>query len=100
MAYSDQARARRRCTDTTKAGAPCRAWACWDDARQRCVNHAARATRPASVQPTAGHTVRAAGCATENLACSNHTRCESLICSCRRAVPRQWSSHFRHSFAA
>ena len=40
---------------------------------------------------------RAVAC---NLACSNHTRCESLICSCRRAVPRQWSSHVRHSFAA
>ena len=42
MAYTDQARARRRCTATTKAGAPCRAYACWDDPGQRCVNHAGR----------------------------------------------------------
>ncbi len=42
MAYSAAAIARRRCTATTRAGAPCRAWACWDDPGQRCVVHAGR----------------------------------------------------------
>lgn len=42
MAYGAAAIARRRCLGTTKAGAPCRAWAVWDDERQLCVNHAGR----------------------------------------------------------
>lgn len=42
MAYSEAAIARRRCTARTRAGAPCRAWACWDDPGRRCVVHAGR----------------------------------------------------------
>ncbi len=45
MAYSEAAIARRRCTARTRAGAPCRAWACWDDPQQRCVIHAGRGHR-------------------------------------------------------
>ena len=43
--YGPAAIARRRCTGTTKAGAPCRAWALWDDPEQRCVIHAGRGHR-------------------------------------------------------
>jgi hypothetical protein len=42
MAYTDRARAQRWCTATTKTGLPCRAYACWDDPAQRCVNHSNR----------------------------------------------------------
>jgi hypothetical protein len=42
MAYSDEARRRRRCTATTRAGQPCQAWAVWGDSGQRCSNHAGR----------------------------------------------------------
>jgi hypothetical protein len=42
MAYSHEAGVRRRCTARTKAGALCRAYACWDDPLQRCVNHCGR----------------------------------------------------------
>jgi len=42
MAYSDEARALRRCTGMRKDGAPCHAWACWDDPQQRCTTHAGR----------------------------------------------------------
>jgi hypothetical protein len=42
MAYSNEARARRRCTARTRAGALCRAFACWDDPLRRCANHAGR----------------------------------------------------------
>jgi len=38
------ARDARRCQATTKAGARCRAWACWDDPLGRCRSHA-RPTR-------------------------------------------------------
>lgn len=37
--YTATAAAKRRCTGTTKAGAPCRAFACWGDAQQRCKTH-------------------------------------------------------------
>jgi len=40
--YSEVAQARRRCTGTRKDGQPCRAYACWDDPEQRCVQHAGR----------------------------------------------------------
>jgi hypothetical protein len=40
--YSEKARARRRCTATRKDGAPCRAYACWDDPLGRCMAHAGR----------------------------------------------------------
>lgn len=42
MAYNEKAKARRRCTGTTAAGKPCRAWAVWDDDRQLCNVHAGR----------------------------------------------------------
>ena len=42
MAYSDAARARRRCTGTRKDGKPCQAWAMWNDPEQRCMAHAGR----------------------------------------------------------
>ena len=42
MAYSEEARERRRCIGTRKDGQPCGAWAVWDDPRQLCVNHAGR----------------------------------------------------------
>ena len=42
IAYTDKAWARQCCMATTKAGAPCRAYAGWDDPGQRCVNHAGR----------------------------------------------------------
>jgi hypothetical protein len=45
MAYSSLAIARRRCTATTRAGRPCRAWALWNDPRQLCLIHAGRAQR-------------------------------------------------------
>ena len=45
MAYSEEARRRRKCTGTTAAGKPCNAWALWDDPRQLCVNHAGRHRR-------------------------------------------------------
>ncbi|HET8626736.1 MAG TPA: hypothetical protein VFL91_04925 [Thermomicrobiales bacterium] len=43
--YSERARQLRRCTATTKAGRPCRAFACWDDPEQRCAIHAGRGHR-------------------------------------------------------
>ena len=42
MAYSQKAQAGRRCTAATRAGAPCRAYACWDDPIQRCASHTGR----------------------------------------------------------
>jgi hypothetical protein len=45
MAYSSLAIARRRCTATTRAGRPCRAWALWNDPRQLCLVHAGQAHR-------------------------------------------------------
>jgi len=43
--YSERAKAARRCTATRKNGEPCTAYACWDDSRQRCVQHAGRGHR-------------------------------------------------------
>ncbi|MBA2451523.1 MAG: hypothetical protein H0V51_26195 [Chloroflexi bacterium] len=40
--YSADAIARRRCTGIRADGEACRAWAAWDDPRQRCVAHAGR----------------------------------------------------------
>lgn len=40
--YSEEAKQRRRCTALCKDGQPCRAWACWGDAEQRCMAHAGR----------------------------------------------------------
>ncbi|MHA2132139.1 MAG: hypothetical protein ACW99L_19380 [Promethearchaeota archaeon] len=42
MAYSEKARALRRCTAIKPNGEPCKAWAVWDDSRQLCVVHAGR----------------------------------------------------------
>jgi hypothetical protein len=45
MAYTEAAIALRRCTATTKAGAPCRGWAMWGDPLQRCAQHAGQGHR-------------------------------------------------------
>jgi hypothetical protein len=55
MAYTLEALGRRRCTGTTKAGASCRSYACWDDPMQRCANHAWALSRR-------GHGAVGAGC--------------------------------------
>lgn len=46
MAYGIEAQSRRRCTGTTKAGEPCRAWGVWDDPRRLCGSHAGRNRGP------------------------------------------------------
>jgi len=53
MAYSAAARALRRCTATTQADAPCRAWAVWGDPERRCIAHGGRApaSAPANRNP-------------------------------------------------
>ncbi len=42
MAYSEQARALRRCQAMTTAGEPCQAFAVWRDAASRCQAHGGR----------------------------------------------------------
>ncbi len=42
MAYSERAKALRRCKAHKRDGTPCRAWACWNDPLQRCMAHAGR----------------------------------------------------------
>lgn len=42
MPYTDRAKELRRCTDRRADGEPCRAWAVWDDPRQRCMSHSGR----------------------------------------------------------
>lgn len=42
MAYSDLARAWRRCTSTTRSGEPCRAWAVWGRRRLHVLRHGRR----------------------------------------------------------
>ena len=42
MAYTPNAIALRRCQATTRVGARCRCWACWDDPDQLCSTHAGR----------------------------------------------------------
>ena len=44
MAYSEEARERRRCTATKADGTPCRGWAAWGDPLQRCGGHGGRRT--------------------------------------------------------
>ena len=44
--YSEAAIERRRCTATTQAGAPCRAFALWGDGRQVCAAHSGCPKRP------------------------------------------------------
>ena len=51
MAYTEEARARRRCTATRKDGAPCRGWAAWGDPAQRCGGHGGRRP-PGATKPT------------------------------------------------
>lgn len=52
MAYTSEAAKLRRCTATRADGQPCRAWAAWDDAQQRCNVHAGRHFRgPATTSP-------------------------------------------------
>lgn len=43
MAFGPEAIRLRRCTATRGDGAPCRAWAVWGDASQRCTAHGGRA---------------------------------------------------------
>jgi hypothetical protein len=80
MAYSDAARARRKCTGTTKAGDPCQAWAAGMtlDSSARCMPgvlivgrgllDGSRATGRimslATALPTTGRTGRAVNSAT------------------------------------
>lgn len=42
MAYSALAMARRRCLSRRRDGAPCRAWALWNDRGQRCRMHSTK----------------------------------------------------------
>lgn len=43
MAYSEAAKALRRCTGTTKEGKPCKNWAAWDSGeKQLCATHMGR----------------------------------------------------------
>ena len=53
MAYTEKAKALRRCTGTRKDGQPCSAWALWDDPRQSCVQHAGRGNRGPHQYPPA-----------------------------------------------
>jgi hypothetical protein len=53
--YTEAARARRRCTATTKDGRACRGWALWDDPRQRCAPHAGRGRRGPQLPGFAPH---------------------------------------------
>ena len=45
MAYSDKAKAKRRCTATKKDGSRCLAYAIWDHPQQVCVAHSGRKRR-------------------------------------------------------
>jgi hypothetical protein len=42
VAYTARQTALRRCRAVRQDGRPCRAWACWDDAEQRCQAHNGR----------------------------------------------------------
>ncbi len=44
--YSPDAQHLRRCTATTRAGKPCRAWAIWGHPQQVCATHAGRTAVP------------------------------------------------------
>jgi len=58
--YTETAATRRRCTGTTKTGAPYRGWACWGDPRQRCKTHGGTggAQRPLLLAGAAGADLR------------------------------------------
>ena len=60
--YGLAATARRRCTRTTKAGVPCRAWAMWGDPKQRCNVHAGRVRGPQLVGYTPPRKARYVPC--------------------------------------
>lgn len=42
MAYSEKAKALRRCTHTHADGKPCKGWAVWGDPRRLCRAHGGR----------------------------------------------------------
>lgn len=53
MAYSEMARALRRCRTTTKAGEPCQQFAVWGDEAGRCAAHGGRVPGPHRAERTA-----------------------------------------------
>lgn len=56
MAYSEAAKARRKCRANTKDGQPCRNYAAWDDPLGRCGGHGGRVAGQHTPGKTAAHT--------------------------------------------
>ena len=55
MAYSDQAKAMRRCSALTKDGPPCQQFAVWGDEQGRCATHGGRVQKSHKREKTHYH---------------------------------------------